>query len=178
MFNGVLKKHFALLLKNSNLRLYDSDKKKGFTVDTRIAMASSRFLTLIGLIILSACSTSYQNNGWSGGYSETRLDDNVFKVSFRGNAYTGKERTEDFILLRSAELTLENGYAYFSVMNEDFNVKKNIQTNPSTGDINILSKPRASKTIVLFNEKPKSKFSLNAKYIVKEVQKKYKINND
>ena len=66
-------------------------------------------LILVLPIILSACATTYQPQGLSGGFSETQLDTNVFKVSFRGNGYTHAERAEDLALLRSAELTLKNG---------------------------------------------------------------------
>ena len=39
-------------------------------------------------VLLSACATSYQADGFSGGFSETQLDTNVFRVSFRGNGHT------------------------------------------------------------------------------------------
>ena len=40
---------------------------------------------------------------------------------FKGNGYTSKDKTFDFALLRSAELTLENGYRYFVVVGEGIN---------------------------------------------------------
>jgi len=55
--------------------------------------------------ILQGCATSYQKTSFTGGYSETQLDENVFNVSFKGNGYTSRERVADFTLLRSAELT-------------------------------------------------------------------------
>ena len=67
---------------------------------------------LLVAIIMQGCATTYQSNGYTGGYSETQLDENVFKVSFRGNGFTRKDRTEDFTLLRSAELAIKNGYNY------------------------------------------------------------------
>ena len=77
---------------------------------------------ILYLILLSAvafasgCATPYQSSGFRGGFSETRLAPDVFRVSFRGNAYTSRERTQDFALLRAAEFTLEHGYAYLSVV--------------------------------------------------------------
>ncbi len=42
----------------------------------------------------------------------------TFRVVFRGNEFTTGERTQDFSLLRAAELTLEHGFSQFAVLNE------------------------------------------------------------
>jgi hypothetical protein len=73
-------------------------------------------VTSIAAIFLSACATTYQPEGFSGGFSETQLDKNVFRVSFKGNGYTSRDRAEDFTLLRSAELTLKNGFTHFVIV--------------------------------------------------------------
>ena len=57
-------------------------------------------------LVLVACATAYQPQSFSGGFSETQLDKNVFRVSFKGNGYTNAERAEEMALLRSAELAL------------------------------------------------------------------------
>jgi hypothetical protein len=54
-----------------------------------------------------------------GGYAEARLQDDVYRVSFRGNRYTDEEAVIDMLYLRCAELTLAAGYAHFEV-NESF----------------------------------------------------------
>ena len=69
----------------------------------------------VALLALAGCSTPYQRTGFTGGFSETRLQENAFSVSFRGNGYTSRERSTDFALLRCAELTLENGFKFFAV---------------------------------------------------------------
>jgi hypothetical protein len=71
------------------------------------------------VVCLSTCATAYQQDGFGGGFSETRLDENVWRVTFQSNDYTSELRAQDFALLRSAELTLENGYTYFALT--DFN---------------------------------------------------------
>ena len=68
------------------------------------------WILILSAFLLSGCATAYQPKGFTGGFSETQLDESVFQVSFRGNAYTSSERAADFTLLRSAELTIENGY--------------------------------------------------------------------
>lgn len=68
---------------------------------------------------LAGCATSYQPKSFSGGYSEIRLREDLFEVSFQGNGSTSRERAADFALLRSAEVALENGFPYFVIISED-----------------------------------------------------------
>jgi hypothetical protein len=74
------------------------------------------FLTALSLV---GCATPYQPKGFKGGFSETQLSENVFRVYFRGNGYTKEERAEDFTMLRSAELAEEHGFQYFVVVDEN-----------------------------------------------------------
>jgi len=157
---------------------------------------------LIVLLIafsLQGCATTYQSSGFSGGYSETQLDENVFKVSFNGNGYTGRERVSDFTLLRSAELALKNGFKYFVVIDAGSYTSNSTYTTPTTsnttanvygsgnyaygtantttygGQTYNISKPSSSNTIVCFKEKPQSGFSYNAEFIYKNISQKYDI---
>ena len=82
-------------------------------------------------VLMFGCATSYQSKGLMGGYSETQLAPDTFKVSFGGNGYTSGERAQDFTLLRAAELTLQNGYNYFVVINESNT--KSISTHTTGG---------------------------------------------
>lgn len=64
---------------------------------------------------VAGCSTSYGpvTENSHAGYSHTRLAENVFEVRFFA-VQVGPERIGDYVLLRGAELALEEGYAYFS----------------------------------------------------------------
>lgn len=81
---------------------------------------------------LSACATAtpYQplasGNAVSGGYSEQKLDDVHFQVSFRGNDATSRARVETYLLYRAAELTIAHGYDWFEM------VDKHTHNNGST----------------------------------------------
>jgi len=91
-----------------------------------------RPIILTGLaIVLGACATSYKPQGLSGGFSETQLDRNVFRVSFRGNGYTRPERAEDFALLRSAELALRNGFTHFIIVDGRSSSEYGAYTTPT-----------------------------------------------
>ena len=70
------------------------------------------------IIILSSCAnnpTPYQPLSDDGGYEESRLQKDMWRVSFKGNRYTSETDVMDFLYLRSAELTLESGYSHFLI---------------------------------------------------------------
>jgi hypothetical protein len=85
----------------------------------RKSAAIAASLVLAGL--LSACTTAtpYQPNirgqKVSGGYSESRIEANRFRVNFAGNTLTSRETVEGYLLFRAAELTLAQGYDWFSI---------------------------------------------------------------
>ncbi len=81
----------------------------------RIKLIFLFLFSILFLFSLSGC-TPYKKIGLMGGYSETRLRPDMLTVSFRGNAYTSKEKVDDFDLLRCAEVTIECGFRYFAVM--------------------------------------------------------------
>ena len=73
-------------------------------------------------LVLGACATAtpYQPQGYGGvrgGYAEQRLEDNRYRVTFAGNSVTSRDIVEMSLLLRSAELTVQNGYDWFSTVN-------------------------------------------------------------
>ena len=151
-------------------------------------------------VLLSGCATVYQSEGFTGGYSETQLGENVFQVSFRGNGYTDRERASDFALLRSAELTLEKGFRYFVIVESEKHSKVGAYTTPSTsyttgsaygsgnyaygsattttygGQTYLISKPRATNTILCFKDKPQiDGLVFDAEFVTKSIREKYDI---
>lgn len=51
-----------------------------------------------------------------GGYSEERLAEDGYRVHFTGNNLTSRDRVEGYLLYRAAELTLQNGYDRFEIV--------------------------------------------------------------
>lgn len=94
-------------------------------------MKISTSLPIMAIVFLVGCATAYQQQGLTGGFSETQLDDNVWRVSFKGNAYTSRDRAADFTLLRSAELALDNGYYYFVIVDSEKYSKNSSFTTPT-----------------------------------------------
>lgn len=89
-------------------------------------------IILTTMLLLSACATTYQSQGFSGGFSETQLDENVFTVRFNGNGFTSVERASDFTMLRSAELALQHGYNYFVIVDANQYTRNSTYTTPTT----------------------------------------------
>ncbi len=158
------------------------------------------FLLLSSIIAITGCATGYQAQSFSGGYSETQLDLNVFKVTFKGNGYTKSDRAEDFALLRSAELTLKYGFSHFAIIDGRQSADYGVITSPSQsyttgtatvigntayvsartsseGESYIIRRPSASNTIVCFNGKPDNGMPVyNAQYVFNSLSTKYGIN--
>lgn len=86
---------------------------KGKVMNLRLAIAATCLAAA-----LSGCATAYQSKGFTGGFSETMLSPDTFKIDFSGNGYTSAERASDFALLRAADKSLELGCNYFGVRGE------------------------------------------------------------
>lgn len=81
-------------------------------------------------------STPYQpvssSNRISGGYSDERLSENRFRVSFAGNSLTSREQVESYLLFRAAELTLEQGRTWFVIEDRvvEHEVERRVMPDP------------------------------------------------
>ena len=85
---------------------------------------------------LTACATPtpYQpdirGQATSGGFSEVRLENNRFRVNFQGNTLTSRETVEGYLLYRAAELTVQNGYDWFAIVQRDTDKQSRTYVEP------------------------------------------------
>ena len=151
-------------------------------------------------LLLAGCATSYQSSSWTGGFTETRLADDVYKVSFTGNGFTSSERAEDMAMLRSAELTKQSGYTYFALADAKSTTTTTSYTEPTQsyttgqataigntaygsaqtttygGGTTYIHKPKASNLVVMFHEKPNMPgLIFEASYVCASIGPKYKV---
>jgi hypothetical protein len=68
-------------------------------------------------LALGACAqpTPYQPARDGYGFTQQRIEDNRYRIVFRGNNVTPPQVVEDYMLYRAAELTVQSGYDYFVV---------------------------------------------------------------
>jgi hypothetical protein len=91
---------------------------------------------LLGLVaLLAGCATAtpYQPLGYpgaSGGYSDMQLDQNHWRVSFTGNTVTTRQQVETYLLYRAAELTLQQGFNCFTLVNRATDRSVELRVNP------------------------------------------------
>jgi len=99
---------------------------------TSLAIAAA----LVLAASLTACETAtpYQpavrGNATSGGYSETRLEPNRWRVTFTGNSVTSRDTVEGYLLFRAAELTLQNGDDWFSMVDRQTDARQRTYVQP------------------------------------------------
>ena len=62
-------------------------------------------------------------DGGSVGYTDLRLDQNRYRVSYTGNSSTDRETVENFLLMRAAQVTLQSGYTHFVFDTRDTKAK-------------------------------------------------------
>lgn len=87
-------------------------------------------------LVVTACTTAtpYQPlRGSSGGFAEQRIESNRYRVSFTGNEYTSRQRVENYLLFRAAELTLANGYDTFTIVRRDTERDVDVRTYGGMG---------------------------------------------
>ncbi len=78
-------------------------------------------IATVGLVTACAHPTPYQPaaSEQGEGYTTQRIENNRFRISFRGNSVTSRQTVDTYMLYRCAEVTLENGYDYFVIVNKD-----------------------------------------------------------
>jgi hypothetical protein len=151
------------------------------------------------LLFAIGCATPYQPTGFTGGFSETQLAPDVFRVFFRGNGKTFGERAQDFALLRAADICLQHGFTCFAVLDESdsteaqsFTTQGEAYTTGSAyaygntatyaghttytpGQTHTFYKPRTGLMIRGFDTKPEGVFTFDASFLQQSLKQKYHI---
>jgi len=88
-------------------------------------------LVLMLTIATFGCATQYRSidDGISGGFTETRLAPDQWRVLVAANSFTTREEAQQFLMRRAAELSLEQGKRYFEL--DDHHAWINVSLTPS-----------------------------------------------
>lgn len=101
-----------------------------------IRMTASAALGALALALAgcAASTTPYQpasrSTAVSGGYTETRLAEGRYLVTFAGNRFTSRERVEAALLYRAAELSVQQGYDWFVIHDREVERQVERQVRP------------------------------------------------
>ncbi len=82
------------------------------------------------LVVACATATPYGPASQGGGYgfSDQRIEDNRYRITFRGNSVTARETVENALLYRAAELTVDLGYDYFIAVENQTEADRSYRT--------------------------------------------------
>ena len=89
---------------------------------------------LAALICSYGCQpTPYQRLGTTsaGGYSDKKLSENTFHVRFVANDNTSPGTVRDYLYRRAAEITIKNGFTYFTVIRAPSQLTERMQIHQS-----------------------------------------------
>lgn len=163
---------------------------------------NKQILILALMVFLTGCATSYKPNGFigNGGFDETELAPNYYRVSFKGNEKTSRERASDFALLRAAELLDKKSCTAMQVVKSNSEIKtgnifipqsQTINSNTTSfggssattatstiygGGIATLHFPRTSLEVQCSTIPPDiSKGIYNIPFVLKSLKEKYEI---
>ena len=84
------------------------------------------------MISLSGCSSIYhEKEGWvPEGYTDQRLSDKEYDISFQTYKGESWEEIESYLLLRAAEIGKLNNFSFFSIINTKKEEKIELQNTP------------------------------------------------
>jgi hypothetical protein len=80
---------------------------------------SKKVAILTVFVLLVGCgATQYQPMGWTGGYTDAHIKDNIYFVEISTNAYTSQTTAAQYFHRRAKEVCLENGYKDYKIKSE------------------------------------------------------------
>lgn len=78
---------------------------------------TGRTAALISIVALAGCAApGYQRLSGNSGYEDFPKDGTTYVVTYKGSADTSRERVAMYLHYRCAELTVEAGQQYFTVL--------------------------------------------------------------
>lgn len=92
-----------------------------------------------GALLVSGCATETTYRPATGkgfyrtGYSERQVETDRWLVTFAGNTVTDRDTVERYLLFRAAQLTLQNGYDYFVMVDRSTDRQAQTYSTPGPG---------------------------------------------
>ncbi len=162
----------------------------------RIERVGGTALCLLVALVLSGCASNLYVKKTDNpfdlrmyGFYDNKIQDGVYKVGYTGGT---QQNAEDLVLLRAADVTLENGYKYFVVQEQANTTKTNTSYTPLmpykykgntylTGGYTSTSEmPEVSRIIECHHDKPYNSKAVvyDAQQIRSNLRQKYKLDKE
>lgn len=99
------------------------------------------------VFLVAACSTPtpYQPGEGGYGYTEQQIENDRYRVIFSGNPSTPRETVQNYLLYRAAELTVQNGFDYFTLVDGDVERSTRYYTQGFVDDFGFRSRFRSRR---------------------------------
>ena len=118
-------------------------------------------LAFLPLLAIAGCATVYQKEGiFSNGYSDFRLSQDTFVVTFRANEHTAPEAVMQYALQRASELVLKKGFSHFEIADQQRG------GSPERKDLPSLHYPSLRLTIKCYDQKPMDRETIDARHFL------------
>ncbi len=132
---------------------------------------------LVPIVLLSLLVIGCAKRNFNGRFSSVQLSEETYQVNFTGKGFMRIQRVMDYVLIRCAELALEQDYEWFAVVDDGWiflgNDKKGISRIIGP---NNASQPHASMTIMCYKERPDiGVLVYNARAVSKALRAKYRM---
>lgn len=90
----------------------------------RRSLLSHVLLVSLSALLLTSCASLQQRSFSSlGQFEDFQLNDQLYRVRYVGNGYTSQSEAEQIALVQAARITIQNGFRYFTVV-EDGSVSR------------------------------------------------------
>jgi hypothetical protein len=70
---------------------------------------------VLAFFLLAGCATKYQPMGFTGGYKDVHIRDNIYFVEVSTNSFTSQTTATQYFHRRAKEVCLENGYKDYKI---------------------------------------------------------------
>ena len=129
-------------------------------------------MTIAATLLLSACATPGPLTGQENQFSTQWHGPDRFTVSYRKNPVSSATVVKDLSLLRSAEIALENGFAYFVLVDEA--TYENFDASDMATALDELQRmePSSKNRIIAFNDRP-AHFHYVALFVRASIESRY-----
>ena len=94
--------------------------------------------TTFFVAMLAACQTPYQEPGFRGGVVAQPVTADTWRISARGNAYTGDTTIQDYVLLKAAETALAAGSTHFVIAGSSDASRTGAFTTPGSAQTTLI----------------------------------------